>query len=238
MTDMLILFIVPFVGGLAALSIRMGRPQLKLILSFSGAYILGLSFFHILPSSYEGLGRMTGLWVVLGFLAQMLLEVLSRGLEHGHVHLHRHHGEDRHHFPWSIFLGLSLHEFLEGMPFGHSHDHGEELGSLLIGVLIHKLPVAFVLTGMLVSIGLDRLRIIAVLAVFCLMSPLGGLFSQLLETAMPGHKEVFAVVMALVIGMFLHIATTIIYETDEGHRFNAAKMAIIIAAFTLSFLSV
>jgi len=238
MIDMLILFIVPFVGGLAALSFRIGKAQLKLILSFSGAYILGLSFFHILPSSYEGLGHMAGVWVIAGFLMQMLLEVLSRGLEHGHVHLLKHHGEERQHFPWSIFLGLSLHEFFEGMPFGHSHDHGEELGRLLIGVLIHKLPVAFVLTGMLLSIGLDRLKAVAVLSVFCLMSPLGGLFSQLLEGVMPDQHEVFSVIMALIVGMFMHIATTIIYETDEGHRFNAAKMAAILAAFVLSFLSV
>jgi zinc and cadmium transporter len=238
MTDMIILFIVPFVGGLAALSFRMGKAQLKLILSFSGAYILGLSFFHILPSSYEGLGRMTGVWVVAGFLVQMLLELLSRGLEHGHVHLHRHHDHDKQPMPWSIFLGLSLHEFLEGMPFGHSHDHGEELGRLLIGVLIHKLPVAFVLTGMLLSIGFDRLRAVTVLSLFCLMSPLGGLFSQLLEGAIPEQHAVFAVVMALIVGMFMHIATTIIYETDEGHKFNAAKMAAILAAFALSFFSV
>lgn len=235
---MLILFLVPFVGGLAALSFRMGKAQLKLILSFSGAYILGLSFFHILPSSYEGLGRLTGVWVVAGFLVQMMLELLSRGLEHGHVHLHRHHDHEKMHMPWSIFIGLALHEFLEGMPFGHSHDHGDELGRLLIGVLIHKLPVAFVLTGMLLSIGFDRLKAIAVLSVFCLMSPLGGLFSQLLEGVMTDQPKVFSVIMALIVGMFMHISTTIIYETDEGHRFNAAKMSAILAAFALSFFSV
>lgn len=236
MKDLLILFLVPFLGGIAALGLKVTKAQLKLILSFSGAYVLGLSFFHILPASYNGLAQWTGVWVIAGFMLQMMLEVLSRGLEHGHVHGP---GSHHHSFPWSVFLGLSLHEFLEGMPFGHGHDHGSELGPLLVGVLVHKLPVAFVLTGMLISTQMARPKVFGLLTLFCLMSPLGGLFSAGVENFAPGgnHQQVFHVVMALVIGMFLHIATTIIYETDEGHRFNATKMAVIVAGFILSFLS-
>jgi hypothetical protein len=37
--------------------------------------------------------------------------------------------------------------------------------------------------------------------------------------------------MALVVGIFLHISTTILFETEENHKFNMVKfIAIIIGA--------
>jgi zinc and cadmium transporter len=35
-------------------------------------------------------------------------------------------------------------------------------------------------------------------------------------------------IMAVVIGIFLHISTTILFESGAGHRFNLYKMAAII----------
>jgi hypothetical protein len=38
--------------------------------------------------------------------------------------------------------------------------------------------------------------------------------------------------------MFLHIATTIIYEADRSHRFNLGKLVAIVSGFGLAYLSV
>ena len=40
--------------------------------------------------------------------------------------------------------------------------------------------------------------------------------------------------LALVVGMFLHISTTIIFETNENHRFNLAKLTAILLGVGLS----
>jgi hypothetical protein len=42
--------------------------------------------------------------------------------------------------------------------------------------------------------------------------------------------------LAIVVGMFLHISTTIIFEASENHRFNLVKLLSIIVGVTLAIL--
>ena len=44
--------------------------------------------------------------------------------------------------------------------------------------------------------------------------------------------------MALVIGIFMHIATTILFEASDVHRFNYRKLAAIVVGTVLGVLSV
>jgi len=42
--------------------------------------------------------------------------------------------------------------------------------------------------------------------------------------------------LGIVIGMFLHISTTIIFETSENHKFNLLKLSSIIAGVSSALL--
>ncbi|MCF8258952.1 MAG: ZIP family metal transporter [Flavobacteriales bacterium] len=233
MGDLTLLFALPFVAGVAALFAKVDGRHFTMALSFSGAYILGLSFFHILPVSYAVIGMNTGLLIVAGFLLQVLLEVLTKGIEHGHAH-----GIDGRKVPYALLIGLAIHSLLEGMPFGHGHEHGQGEDALLLGVIIHKLPEAFILGTVLRSSGVARNRALIFILLFACMSPLGGLLSGIIEHRVSDAPAFFGVVMALVVGIFLHIATTIIYEADKGHRFNLGKFTAIAVGFALAYLSV
>lgn len=233
MGDLILLFILPLAAGLLAWSAKVQAKHFTMVLSFSGAYILGLSFFHILPKSYADIGMNTGVFIIIGFLFQVLMEVLTKGLEHGHAH-----DIDHRKVPFALFIGLALHSLLEGMPFGHGHDHGHGEEALLLGVLIHKLPEAFILGTVLRSSGVERPKAILFLLAFACMSPLGGAISGIIEHNFADPSRYYGVVMALVVGIFLHIATTIIYEADRSHRFNLGKMTAIIIGFVLAYLSV
>lgn len=233
MGDLILLFALPLIAGIAALFTRVDGRHFTLALAFSGAYILGLSFFHILPVSYAAIGMNTGLFIVAGFMLQVILEVLTKGIEHGHAH-----GIDGKKVPFALLIGLGIHSLLEGMPFGHGHDHGHGEDALLIGVIVHKLPEAFILGTVLKSSGVPRNRALLFILLFASMSPLGGLLSGFVEHRFDDTSKFFGVVMALVVGIFLHIATTIIYEADKGHRFNAGKFTAILIGFSLAYLSV
>jgi zinc transporter ZupT len=233
MVDLILLFILPLLAGLSVWYAKLNPKHFTLVLSFSGAYILGLSFFHILPMSYLAVGINTGLFIILGFILQVLLEVLTKGLEHGHAH-----NIDKNKVPYALFIGLTIHALLEGMPFGHSHDHGHGEDALLLGILIHKLPEAFILGTVLRSSGVSKAKAFAFIAAFASMSPIGGLISGLLEHRFADPDYYFGVVMALVVGIFLHIATTIIYEADRSHRFNLGKLLAIFIGFSLAYASV
>ena len=41
-------------------------------------------------------------------------------------------------------------------------------------------------------------------------------------------------ILAVVVGMFLHISTTIIFETTENHKFNLLKLVSILVGVTLA----
>ena len=40
---------------------------------------------------------------------------------------------------------------------------------------------------------------------------------------------------ALVIGVFLHISTIILFESSEGHKFNLRKLLVIILGITIAY---
>jgi zinc transporter ZupT len=212
------------------------KPQfIKLLLAFSGGFLLAIAFTHFIPELYHHAPDSIGLFILLGFLIQLLLEFFSGGIEHGHVHIHK--GQS---MPWGLFISLSVHSVLEGIPLGyqlngmaisetvgHHHD-----SSLLMGILFHQLPVAIALMTLLLNTNLTRTKAWFILMMFGIMTPLGVLIGQLDFIII---SDSFAnYILAVVVGMFLHISTTIIFETSENHKFNLLKLGSIFIGVALA----
>src|SRR5436190_5109415 len=92
LTEYLLLFFSVTLGGLSFFLVR--NPQrefLKLVLSFSGAFLFALSVLHLMPAVYENASATIGAWIMLGFFLQVILELFSEGIEHGHMHVHHSH---------------------------------------------------------------------------------------------------------------------------------------------------
>lgn len=229
--ELFILFIGAFLGGLGAWAINVKKENMKIILAFSGAFMLGLSFFHLLPESYQLLGANAGAWVLAGFMLQILLEIFSQGMEHGHAHALKDEA-----IPFGLFIGLGVHALLEGLPFSGHEGHAHH--SLLAGVLIHKVPVAFILGTVLRGAGFSFAKGALAIGGFAAMAPLGGLLSLFIGTKTATQMEHYhGIILAVIVGIFLHIATTIIFESDKGHAFNLTKLVAILLGFILAFLA-
>ena len=229
----ILLFTIVFIGGGLAFLVRKYNPRaLGLVLTFSGAYILGVTVIHLIPTAFIEGREDTGIWVLAGFLLQLILERLSRGVEHGHLHVHKNAGGS---FAFQIMLGLCCHAFIEGMPLGfytdvHSH-HDVSGNDLLYGIILHKAPAAFALALLLIWSGFKKAIVVLCLILFASMSPLGSLLAAYLQPSL----EVARALIALVIGSFLHIATTILFETDNAnHKISWIKMLMILAGFGLA----
>jgi len=244
LTYALLIFSV-FAAALTVLWVKPSDPnKLKLLIAFSGAYLLSITALHLLPEVFtdDGRGPYFGSFVLVGFFIQVMLEYLSGGIEHGHTHTHRSAG-----LPVGLMIGLCLHAFLEGMPLGggdagDSHIEGMPLGGgdagdshthglepLLLGIVLHKYPVAMVFLAMLLNSGLAKAKAFGLLAVFAAMAPLGTLLSGVEMVGQYNRES-----LAIVIGIFLHVSTTILFESSEGHRFNAYKVVAIAAGLALS----
>jgi zinc and cadmium transporter len=231
----LLMFIAVFAAGMLFFVFRQANPMyLKLSLAFTGAYLFAISMVHLIPGVYDSGVSNIGYFILAGFFIQLILEYISEGIEHGHIHVHQHHHQT---FPLAMMFGLCVHSFLEGMPLsGHFDDHHNN-HSLLAGILLHHLPVAFALVSMLTQSGIGKKYAITNLMIFALMAPAGAAFSSMLgETELLNISSYFNQIMAVVIGIFLHISTTILFESGSDHRFNLYKLAVIVCGAALAIL--
>ncbi len=220
-------YLLPFsaivIGTIIALLTKNKKTwNTKLLLSFSGSFLLALTLFELLPEVYEHLDtKLAGLFIMCGIMLQLVLELFSKGAEHGHVHIHKHESA----FPWLLFISLCIHSFLEGFSI---HDHND----MVYGVFVHHVPIATLITMFLFKSEYNKQQIVLFLLVFALMTPLGTFVSHTWE----GIAEYSQIINAVVIGIFFHISTTILFESGDGHKFNMSKFVAIIAGFSVAFL--
>jgi len=220
-----LLFFSAVISGLLVFLFKAdNKNNIKLLLSFSGSYLFAISVVHLIPEVYSSEGSTIGVYVLAGFFLQLLLEFFSEGIEHGHVHVHK---SATHPFPFSIILSLCIHSFLEGMPIANNNP--EIQSSLVTGIILHNIPIAFALMTMLLLSQVKKMNAVFMLCVFAAMAPVGLMFSMFLgANEWLNMAQYYNKIMAIVIGIFLHISTTILFESTENHRFNFKKFAVII----------
>jgi zinc transporter ZupT len=217
-------YILPLLSVLLGFSIALWlKPQdkknLKLLLAFSGSFLLSITVMHLLPEVYESGNVKVGILIMVGILFQIILEFFSKGAEHGHVHGH----DKLTQMPWLLFISLFIHALLEGFPVGHHHN-------LAIGIAIHHFPIALILTAFFIQAELNKTALFIFMLAFAIMTPLGTLVSD----TFPILNEYYTEITAVVIGILFHISSTIIFESSEGHKFNIAKISMIVLGIVLA----
>lgn len=223
-------------AGAIAFNISIVQTRLRLILAFSAAYLFAISIMHMLPEAFEnGETKLVGLFIVLGFSLQLLIDTFSTGIEHGHVHLHS--KACKTHLPYGIIVGLLLHSFLEGLPIydPNAPENSFINYQLILGLAIHNLPITIAFVSLLKEHD-GKGKNWLLLLLFAIMTPLGYLSSYALQSFGLQNYEVYSqAAFALVIGIFLHISTAILFETSDHHRYNLAKVAVMAVGIILAY---
>jgi len=230
--DYLILLSSIGLGAVTVFLFRLDAPRhIKLVNAFTGAFLLSLTFLHLLPELYHGHAPvetinplLIGSLMLAGFFVQVALDVISMGVEHGHSH----HLPGR--MPIGVVAGLCLHAFVEAMALGDARTHFDPASRrlLLASIVVHNFPVSVALLGMLLQSGMKRSGALRLLLLFAAMGPLGMFLSA--HTTLANHSREL---MAVVIEIFMHISTTILFEASDVHRFDFAKLLAIVAGTTL-----
>jgi len=237
----LALFLPVFICGLLVFRIRIPESKLKLILAFSAAYLLALSFLHLMPEVFEHGEKNSGIFILIGFFIQLFIDYFSTGIEHGHIHLH---GQPKNKVPLTIIMGLYIHSFLEGLPIAELMSHGSSEGSLLgfknsmvLGLTLLNIPIALAFVTMLKHLGITFKQSVFYLFLFCFMAPLGVIANKALSLAGIANMDyLIHISLGIVIGIFLHISTTIMFESSNNHKYNFAKMSSILLGAAMAYL--
>jgi len=234
-----ILFLCAFLGGVSLFFF----PELKtkkfdFLLIFAGSYLFSITVIHILPEVYAQYPNsfQIGIFILVGFFLQMVLGVLSTGIEHGHIH-HIDKNE-RYLTPSILVIGLGIHAFLEGTILAHPVSSGihNHAGGILFGIILHKIPAALALMVIVSAYSKKTIVAMIYLIAFSLCSPLG-----LITATIIGEYHVFSIkemswLYALVSGSFLHISTTIFFESNPQHKLKVAKLLIVFLGAMMAIL--
>jgi zinc transporter ZupT len=227
-----------FFGGIAIFlfpSLRQKRFDYLLI--FAGAYLFSITIIHILPEVYAQYANsfQIGIFILIGFALQMVLGIISTGVEHGHIH-HIDQNE-KYLTPSVLIIGLGIHAILEGSILAQPvstgiHNHA---GGIIFGIILHKIPAAFALMVIVSAYSKKTVVAFVYLIIFSLCSP-AGLFTA----SIVGEFHVFSIkemswLYATVSGSFLHISTTIFFESNPKHKLKVTRLFV---AFLGAFLAI
>ena len=241
----LLLFCSTVIGGVLPFLIIKKPAWFPSLLAFSGSYLFSAVLLHMIPELFAGShcshhhhhgGALEnpGLFLLLGFLLQLFLDLLGANVTHSHVDYHLPQQEKCQSGSiaplYSLVPALLLHASLEGFLLKES-----DLGTFF-AMLLHKLPVAFTLTTILKRHHHKRKKSLLILIIFSLATPLGGLLHHGLggETLIPHPYEMWLSAMA--IGSLFHVAATILFESNPHHQLHRSKWVAIFAGALLAFL--
>ncbi len=237
------LFISAFVGGIGAFYFNENKKVIHAIVIIGGAYLLGFTITHLFPEIFLGhhehevhLDKLTifglGSCILAGILIQKGLEYLTTGIEHGHAHFHglsKMKG-------MQILIGLVLHSLMEGgiLINDHAmHDHGNS--GLLIGIILHKTPAAFILATLLLQV-FNKKTTVLFIGLFAIASPLGYAIGHIINESIHVPHDYFNYFFAVVAGNFIHIAYNVLTEADPDHKFSWLKWLWILLGFAMASL--
>jgi zinc transporter ZupT len=229
-----ILFAAVVVPGLIVMRLSsFSEKNLKLFLVFAGSYLFSMTVIHLIPDLFlSGTNPFNlGLYILIGFFIQKILENYTNGVEHGHIHHHEGHGRS----VLYILIALGFHSFLEGSILTDSF-HSNHLtdsvysngGSpkVLLGIVMHKIPAAIALIVLLIIQYKKKLVAFGLLMIFAVSSPLGLFTSEYLthQNILPDNYLI--IFFAVVTGSFLQISTTIFIESNPHHKMDWQKLIV------------
>ena len=227
-----ILFAAVAVPGLIVMRLaNFSEKNLKLFLVFAGSYLFSMTVIHLIPDLFlSGTNPFNlGLYILIGFFIQKILENFTNGVEHGHIHHHEGHTKSI----LYILIALGIHSFLEGsimtdsLHNNHAPDSVYSHGSspkVLLGIVMHKVPAAIALITLLMIQFKNKSKALGLLMIFALSSPIGLFTSEYLthQNILPDNYLI--VFFAIVTGSFLQISTTIFIESNPHHKMDWQKL--------------
>jgi zinc and cadmium transporter len=212
---------VSLAGGMAPLVRTWSRGNLTLLVSAGAGVLLGAAFVHMLPLTFEGLGHLAGLPILLGFLALFVLEQFFLVDPTEEV------GCEIHSFGFAAFLGITFHSLIDGVAIGSSLVVPKLAPPVLLAIVLHKIPAAFSLCSILLLAGYGRGRALLHICGFSTATPIGAILSYLFLRGL--GEEIIAIAIGVSAGSFLAIATSNLLP--QLHREGAPRGASLVFLF-------
>lgn len=202
-------------GGafLPVLAAREIKTVARFFVSFGAGILLGAALLHLLPEAFRHAGAAAGFWMLSGFLFLYLLETLSlaHACEEGECSVH--------HLGLLAALGLSLHNFANGMVLGFSGGLADVEGKVFWATLAHKAPEFTVLSVLLLGGEHSKKRIFLLLIGVPMTVPLGAMLGE--WWLVDKSARWLGAALAFSAGIFLHLSVSdMAPQVHQARRFR------------------
>lgn len=242
MLESLIIFAVAMAGGMLPLLVRLTDRWLHSALALATGIFLGAVFLHMLPSlpmsetGADGHGHDHGtmliwMFVLGGVLAVYFLEgLVFRSHDHDDVHRHRAVG-------YASLAGLSLHSLTGGLALGTLMQTEEAVvrGAAFLAIVAHKGFETFSLATVFQLAQFGRRRILWVMTLFALVTPVGVYLGH----ALSGHidPQYTGFLTAVAAGTFLYVCLCeLLPELFHHMEDSVIKIGLLITGITIMVL--
>lgn len=195
------------IGGYIPLTKKnWSEETLRGFIGFAAGLMISVALLHMIP---EVTSRYTFFTVLSGFFVLYLLEHFMM------MHSCPETGCEIHEIGKLAFLGLSFHSLFDGIGMGTSFIVSEPLGIMVgFAVLMHKLPIGFSLSSIMITGKYDKNEIIQFVLIFSSMTPVGAIFSNILLREIT--KDLLDMAIAFIAGNFLYLgASDLLPQTHE-----------------------
>lgn len=167
-------------GGYFVVHRNWPRKWLHYFVALGAGYMLAVAFTDVIPESVHLAGQTAFLLVLAGyFLVHLFEHILAP---------HFHFGEETHHEEMgrrrarSVFLGLGIHTFFDGVAIAAGFLVSTWLGSVMfLAIFLHKLPEGFTIASVALASGETRKRAVAAAGALGAATLLGVLLTSLLQ---------------------------------------------------------
>ncbi len=202
------------VGAALPLIRRINQTRIPLLLSLSAGLMLGSSFIHLIPESFELIGKLASLYVLLGLLFLYFFEkfITVHICETDHCEVHKKLG-------MSAFIGLFLHAMTDGIALGVGVLVPHLGFVVFLAIFFHKSMEAFSLTSVLLHEHKTTSEIILANGALLMAVPIGALISFFCVGGDNPHLS--GIALAFSAGTFLHVSLSDLLP--EVHRHSNLK---------------
>lgn len=161
-------------------------------------------------------------------------------IEEGEDESSHKHSEHSHHvvisggglmFPLFLAILFSIHSFIEGLALGVQTEVDAASVSILVAVVSHKIVEALTVGANFVKERIDLKQAVPVIAVYCLMTPLGILVGTgLTHGKGESATMIQCILQSLASGSFVYLCIHEIVDEDNIHSVQAWPQVCLFAA--------
>ena len=213
---------VGIVGGMIPLLAARhdtSRRFLSLGNALAGGIFLGAGFIHLLPEAGEALEGVVDyplapLLAAVGVVALLLIDRVL--FESSHARGSDENAEARQPiYPLVLLVVLSVHSVIAGIALGIETELAASL-LVMIAILSHKGSAAFALIVSVQAAGADRRRLLRVLTIFVVMTPLGIMLGTAASEVFEGDTALLVegTFNALAAGTFIYVAILDVIDAE------------------------